>query len=368
MHGARNGNDVKEGSTQMHHRDDGRVYEEAADWLYRLAEDNSPKCEAEFDRWLRESPLHAQEFLLAHAMTQELAGLDRSRVAALCEGGADSVVSLGGRAVVPHPATTLPAAARDTTAVKRPRQWLIAAACLVILCLGALLFAQLYSRAKVYVTAIGAQQSIKLDDGSVIHLNTDSSVEVRMDGHRRLIRLVKGEALFAVAHDSARPFLVETDNATVRAVGTEFNVHRAGDSDTRVAVIEGVVQVSSALQAPGQDVQRAGSLERLAAGEEAVIAQHGVVKALAPDIERAVAWRARRLVFQRDRLIDIVEEFNRYNRRQIRIEDEPLRAQRVSGIFDADDVAPLLQFIEQLPDVVVSTTDEEIVIRARPTS
>ena len=110
------------------------------------------------------------------------------------------------------------------------------------------------------------------------------------------------------------------------------------------------------------------SVIRLAAGDEAVINEGQVTKAPAPNVERAVAWQVRRLVFPGDRIADIVQEFNRYNRTQIRVEDDAIRGRRMSGVFDADDPAPLLQFLSRDPEIVVVKGEDEVLIRSRRSS
>src|SRR5262245_31272657 len=59
--------------------DSEHVTEQAAYWLHRLNEDDSPECQAEFDRWLRAAAVHTEEFLLAKAVWMELGRLDPVR-------------------------------------------------------------------------------------------------------------------------------------------------------------------------------------------------------------------------------------------------------------------------------------------------
>ncbi|MEJ1960797.1 MAG: FecR domain-containing protein [Gammaproteobacteria bacterium] len=101
-----------------------------------------------------------------------------------------------------------------------------------------------FSGWKQYSTAVGEQRVIELQDGSTVRLNTQSRIAVRLSEHTRDIRLISGEAIFKVHHDTARPFRVHTLGAFIQAVGTEFNVYRRADR-TKVAVLEGRVQISS---------------------------------------------------------------------------------------------------------------------------
>jgi transmembrane sensor len=96
-----------------------------------------------------------------------------------------------------------------------------------------------------YGTRLGEVRVVTLKDGSVITLNTSSSIRVDMGSARRLVALEAGEALFDVASDPARPFIVEAGDAAVRAVGTSFAVRRFGSAPVEVVVREGLVEVTA---------------------------------------------------------------------------------------------------------------------------
>jgi transmembrane sensor len=375
-------------------QDNFKVSEEAALWLHRLNHEDTPAVRAEFSAWIKKAAVNLEEFLFAQAVWKELDHVDPAARAGLeSVVSSDSVIDLrparGGENLLSPPLSSAPAASARTPArshVPRDRmRWAIRiAASLGVILLGWLILAKLPGGIDVYATAVGDQRAIKLSDGSVIHLNTHSRAEVRYSEHTRTVRLVEGEALFTVAHDTARPFFVLTDSARIRAVGTQFDVYRASTTATRVAVVDGVVQVSSPPDATGiapvaspespppaatQSTQRTDRKEegvvRLAAGDQAEINLGRIVKTAAPNVQRAVAWRARRLMFPGDRVADIAEEFNRYNRIRIRVEGETIRERRMSGVFDADDPSPLVQFLARDPNVAVTKSADEILIRPR---
>jgi transmembrane sensor len=99
---------------------------------------------------------------------------------------------------------------------------------------------------------------------------------------------------------------------------------------------------------------------------EAQVAPGEIVKSLEPDVQRAIAWRARRLVFHSNRLDEVVQEFNRYNRIPIRLEGAEIADRRISGVFDADDTQPLIDFLSSNPDFAVIRADHEILVHKRP--
>lgn len=350
-------------------QDLARISDAAAMWVLRLKHDDSQKTRAEFDKWLRQGgPAYLDEFWLAQMMWEGLDGLDASFRRGLAASN-DTVVefprALAAAADEEAPASnasiaSVAASDEARLGASAKRRWLFALAATILVVIGAVAVGvgNLPFGAKTYATAIGGQEAVKMKDGSIIHLNTHSRVEVRFTDALREVRLIEGEALFTVAHDASRPFIVVTDNARVRAVGTQFNVYRRGSDATRVSVLEGVVQVtpSTAL------TPESSSPARLAAGDEAQIEGQHVTKAQTPDVQRAVAWRARRLVFAGDRLDYIASEFNRYNRIQIRVEGA-VRERRMGGTFDADDPMPMVRYLSRDPDIEVMQKEGEIVIR-----
>lgn len=189
-----------------------------------------------------------------------------------------------------------------------------------------------------YRTGVGEKRVVRLADGSVIRLNTDSVVEVALTPGRRSLRLLRGEASFDVAPDKARPFVVSADGASVRAVGTAFTVRLRSDL-TEVTVTHGVVAVRDCATAE----------RRVVAGNAAAVRQGAIaVTALARgDIDRRLAWQHGRLSFDGDTLAQAVEEFNRYRATPIVIGDPMLAGVRIGGTFRADRSDDFARALEQ---------------------
>jgi len=234
-------------------------------------------------------------------------------------------------------------------------------------------------------TAIGEQRSVTLADGSLVDVNTRSEIRIDLNGLERRVRLLHGEARFKVAKDPARPFVVITPQATVRALGTVFNVQSQSER-TAVAVLEGSVEVQQTVQpsavsstnirAVAPHAYRSGARHpistpdsgtdrlELKAGQEAAVTSLGeIIPDAGPPIERVAAWPQRRLVFHAEPLTDVVVEFNRYHDRPIRIEDSSLAALRISGSFDSGDPHSLIQYLEQFEDVRVEEDASAIRLR-----
>ncbi len=345
-------------------RDRFKISEEAAQWLLRLEKDNSPECQAQFTAWSRQSPQHVEEFLFATATWQHLQPVDPQRRIDLdrleVSGDADAVVPIGEHGAGAVPAAAAQAAPTPVSRVepRRLRRGGRAAAAVFVAAAGAFYWFSTSSGNHTYTTATGDQMAVKLPDGSVLYLNTHSKAKVSFDDRARKVMLLEGEALFVVERDVSRPFQVIAAGATIQALGTQFNVYRRDDG-TRVSVVDGAVRVTSE-KAQGEQALK------LDAGDEANVTAGQVVRTARPNVQRAVAWRARRLVFQSDRLSDVAREFNRYETRHpIRLEGEAIENRVVSGVFDADDPDPLIDFLKEDPELEVAETAKEIVIRRR---
>ena len=210
--------------------------EEAAHWLIEL-EEPGPKTLNDFGAWLRASPRHVEEFLLVSAVWKEFEGFDAERriqIQQLIEEATRNVTRLAPEAVPP---------ATHATSSQRSRRRtlpLVVSLAASILAGVALWF---FAAPDVYATARGEQRAFKLGDGSIVYLNTQSRVEVQFSRSARNVRLLEGEAMFAVEHDAARPFRVLSDDTVIQAIGTQFNVYRS-NAGTTVSVVEGIVEIS----------------------------------------------------------------------------------------------------------------------------
>ncbi len=205
-------------------------------------------------------------------------------------------------------------------------------------------------RPEKFQTVIGEQRTVLLDDGSKVTLNSASAIEVRLAKQRRHVLLVRGEALFEVAHDAARPFDVETGDVVLRAVGTQFDVNLQ-PRQTIVTMVEGKVVLVSVGGQPQQESSRPVLVAADRMTISAVGAQehrHGV------DVSAAIAWTQGRLVFKNRALGEIAEEFNRYNRRRIEIRSAELRAREITGAFRSDDPESFTSFLSGMPGVRVA--------------
>jgi len=180
-----------------------------------------------------------------------------------------------------------------------------------------------------YATRPGEQKVATLEDGSRMALNTDTRVGVQFDDGRRHIRLEKGEAMFEVAHDADRPFVVVAGDTRVQAIGTVFIVRRTAD-DVVVTLIKGKVAVSQGQSPAGRAGPEALVLRP---GEKLTEPAHGPPRIEPESVEVATAWRRGQTVFRDTPLGEAVTELNRYGGPVIMVDDPRIAALPISGVF-----------------------------------
>jgi transmembrane sensor len=209
---------------------------------------------------------------------------------------------------------------------------------------------------KTYATGIGEQRTVRLADGSTLTLDTGSKARVRLAKARRDIELVRGQAMFEVAHDATRPFIVTAGDTAVTALGTRFDVRRDGPGAT-VTLVKGAVEVR-------EDAGAAPRIWRLAPGQ-AVSTAAPTPKPIKIDAAAATSWTTGRLEFRNVALGAAVAEFNRYERRRIDLAQGPWVEDRVSGVFDVDDTETFVRSIAELHDLEVSHPSKSVIRLAR---
>jgi transmembrane sensor len=205
-------------------------------------------------------------------------------------------------------------------------------------------------------TGIGEQRTFPLSDGSEIVLNTQAAVAVRYSDHTRRVDLLAGEAAFRVEKDAGRPFLVHTHDGQVRAVGTEFIVHKTAEA-VLVTVTEGVVEVSTSRD-------RATVPTLVQVGQRVRYNHSGVGSVEPVDLRVVTAWQRGKLIFEATPLTLVVEEINRYRRGHIVVINSQLAQRLVSGVFDLQRLDAAVTTIERtLPITSTHFTDCLILFR-----
>jgi transmembrane sensor len=210
-------------------------------------------------------------------------------------------------------------------------------------------------------TAKGEFRKVPLADQSIASINSDSIVEVDLSDRLRQVSLKKGEAWFEVAKDKSRPFVVDAGAARIRAVGTAFGVRRAPNG-AEVLVTEGTVEVWSN--------DGAAAKRLVTVGERAFVADRAakITVTLDPeDVERQLAWREGRLIFQNRTLDDAVADFNRYSPKRIVIADAALKRKTLVGQYQINAPERFAEDVSETFSVPIDIGTDLIVIgRAKP--
>jgi len=367
-----------------------QLYAEAADWLIEFRSgDIDVAGRKAFYEWLRTSPEHMRAYLELAAIWNEGSALDPAH--SVPDGGLletsepeTNVIALStSHSERPHGINATDRSQPTRVSARLVGRRLVYLAASLLLAASAALQWYWHEVRGVYSTGVGEQHLITLSDGSVIELNAQSRIRIRYYSRQRDVDLLRGQALFNVAHDATRPFIVHTARSQVRAIGTQFDIYSKG-GETTVSVIEGTVAVlpimqgeavnpesSQAVAAPYSGADRMTSHDLatgallLTSGEQAVVVAQAAVKQLSPDIAAATAWSQGHIVFHGTRLKDVATEFNRYNTRHLVIRAPELLSFKVTGIFSSTDPTSLIRFLAGRPEMKVTETADEIVVSAR---
>lgn len=388
---------------------DSLILDEASEWFVEFrAGDVNAQAREQFDEWLRRSPGHIQAYMeIARAYVEApppAHALSKANVAAMIAdaNNASNVVLLTER--------TRPVAPLIRTAVTptgRRSLWgrgqVLAASIVAALAVSGGFLVWQSARYPSYATEIGERRSLQLSDGSTVDLNARSRLRVEFSGTERCVALLEGQALFQVAKDNARPFIVKSADATVQAVGTQFDVDQKS-SGTTVTVLDGrVVVYPSKGQAPVDDpagnipskandistqalipsattspttggapslktsaAQSEGSSSALvSAGQQVIVTARSLRASDHADVSAATAWKQRKLIFEGARLADVVEAFNRNSRRQLVIESGALSDYHVSGRYSSADPSGLIRFLRAQPGFKITETGDGVHIAAQ---
>jgi transmembrane sensor len=188
--------------------------------------------------------------------------------------------------------------------------------------------------ARRYATAVGQRREVTLDDGSVVTLNTHSAIEVSYSARRRNVQLLRGQALFQVAHHQKdRPFVVTAGAQRVTATGTAFDVRLEGE-DVKVVLLEGHVIVAPIARDGLRQILPVLGQQPLSAGEQLVAPAAGPVRVSVADIATLTSWRYGQLVFRDERLASAIAEINRYSTTQLVVENPQVADLKISGVFN----------------------------------
>ena len=364
------------------------IEQTAADWLVRVQEPDVTEADLlEWDAWLKADKRHRRAF----DALESASGLIAREQTALSDIPLPSDAALradnyAGEVAISEiiDQSTKNESPAVSSSVKPPVQrqsvrWAMAAT--ILLAIGTASWFAVDngwlsapdSQLKVVETKESEHRSIELADGSTIELGAASSLSVNYSSERRTVVLETGEALFEVAKDPHRPFVVLAGNGTITAIGTAFNVRRDADRVV-VTVTEGEVEVvqqgGAIARAPDEAITEimppTPVRQTLAVGERVEYSAAGIARL--EDVMPAVAteWRHGRLRYRAESLKHVIPDVDRYSPQTVIIGDAAVGELKFTGTVFQDSADEWLRGLEAVfPVEVVELDDQQLLLRLR---
>jgi ferric-dicitrate binding protein FerR (iron transport regulator) len=227
------------------------------------------------------------------------------------------------------------------------------------------------------VTKRGSKSSIKLPDGTIVRLNTDSRLTYLnfTAGKNREVTLI-GEAYFDVAHDSSRPFIIHTGKINIKVLGTSFNVRNyPQDKELETSLIKGKIEVS--LDSRPEDIITLKPTEKLIIAKEQdelstatkvtnsidnKVVLTSITYLRHDSLVAETSWLNDKMVFVNQPLDKIAIELERKYAITINFKDEKVKKYRYTGVFENVSLEKVFQLIKYSKNINYKIDDKNIVI------
>jgi transmembrane sensor len=302
-----------------------QVSVEAGAWLARLhASDLSVQDEAAFQLWLASDPAHAAAFEHATSVWDRLGAIPRE-------------------VFVPKK--------RDLAVVLSRRALIAGAAGIAVF--GSSIPFWNKAQARSYQTAVGEQRRVPLVDGSVLFLDTNTSLTVDFGGRRRLVDLQYGRVNCRVVQNE-RQFAVKAGDRLVVGNRSVFDLSNSRDFFS-VVLIDGNAELRSS----------ANSQIELRQGDRATATQSSPLQRDRPDLSLLTSWQTGRLVFRDETVSDAVQEVNRYSTVKIEVDDPNIASLHMSGGYVVGDTIGFADSLSKLLPIEVRQVDGKIKLISR---
>lgn len=200
-----------------------------------------------------------------------------------------------------------------------------------------------------YATATGEQRILVLADGSRVTMNTGTQITVDFRPDRRIVRLVRGQALFDVAHNPQRPFSVTAAGRVVTALGTMFEV-QIGRGQLHVTLMRGkvVIDPPRANAVAGATPASAQAPTYLTPGQQFTVTMQTPPEVHAVDVNRQMLWRQQLVEFDDTPVAQAVSELNRYSLKPIVVPDARVGQMRISGVYKTGDPEAFAELVSTM--------------------
>jgi transmembrane sensor len=355
-----------------------RISEQAIAWYIEQQEDLSERQRVAFLEWLRASPEHIAEYLAVAQMHG-----DFKAAAAKNTRATEELIELARREdpVVMFPRlldnrsreTPDPASRHRRMGRALPRIAAAMVAAILLLLGGSRWHAWDHLVDQTYVTGSDEVRSVALSDGTLVQIGKNSRIDVHFDARRRRIEIVRGNALFDVGKDHARPMLVSVGDHVLQDIGTVFDVRREAGTDI-LTVLSGRVRVWDAASASPESKQAStatvqpggGTVADLISGQQVELRGSGAGPVHPAQIAQATAWLPEHIQFRHETVADVARRFNAYTTKPLMIEGERIANMRISGVFHANDPKAFIAYLATLPEVRVEQNSDGVRVVALP--
>lgn len=210
------------------------------------------------------------------------------------------------------------------------------------------------------ITAKGEKTQLKLSDGTLVMLNSQSTLKIPSDyGSDDRSIYLKGEAFFEVEHNSLKPFKVYSDSVYAEDLGTRFNVRAfPGEDEIEVVVEEGEVEMGK--------IQKKEDVLHLFPNERGVITEKGNAgKQYVANISYYIGWTQGKLVFEDTPFEKVVKELERWYNIECVVQDSSLLKRKLTAEFQNEPLINVLKLIRRSMDIRADWQDRTVVFTSK---
>lgn len=299
-----------------------RLLKQALEWFFLLQSENcTDENKQKFNHWYCKSETNQKAYAHAEYLWSDLNQLKKTtRIPGLEE------------------------ARRPRSKRRAVRALGMAALMLISSALVSVGWMEYHTETVTYSTQLGEKRTITLSDGSMVDLNTATRLHAKISLLQRHIKLDSGEAIFDVQHERVRSFNVQTDQLTIRDIGTRFSVRLQND-DVLVAVLQGAVEINGERMDEGYQRWYQSGL--------------GFSHQQSTDIAQIEAWKQGRLIFRQAAVKEVVTELERYHPVRFVFADPSIALETLSGTFGSDNLELFLNSLVKILPIKVSRLPDE---------
>lgn len=207
------------------------------------------------------------------------------------------------------------------------------------------------------VAAKGEKKTIFLPDGSLVFLNSNSSISYSKNFKNKRELELTGEAYFEVKSNPEKPFLVETEKIKTRVLGTSFNIQAYKNSQTKVSVNTGKVEV---------DLKDISEKIILIKNQQLSLNNPNGPVLTKDNSEDFIAWTKNTIVLKNTSLGEAAKILENWYDIEINFTNKELQELKISGKFKNEKFINILKSIAIVKQLEIELlTENQILIREK---